>query len=316
MVLAGEKQSERRLGRRRLSRAQTLADPAVGDRRGPGRIRRSLDAMSPARVRALAAALVLVLGAAALPAAAQDERAADVDNLEVTVRLLPEGATRPDPVTRVIELPEALRSRLAEDASEAGTEAGAGEARGATADVGGDRRAPGGVDRLDDGVRTDVGEVARNAADRATELGRGQGAAASARDAAEPAVDAAAAGRDAVAAARAARDDVGAAAREQGRDSAAARDAAADTRDAAARDAARDAARAARDTGRDAADRARDGREGAAGARDAVRDAAEDAREARDAAEDAREEALRGRPDRPARPEPGRGRPDGPPGRP
>lgn len=63
-----------------------------------------------------------VLVCAAGPAAAQDSdarRAEDAENLDVTMRLLPEGATRPDAVTSVIELPEAVR-RAAESSESRG----------------------------------------------------------------------------------------------------------------------------------------------------------------------------------------------------
>src|SRR5690606_34535729 len=56
--------------------------------------------------------------AAVSSAAAQDpEPVEDSENLDVTMRLLPEGATGPDAVTRVIELPEAVRARMAERAA-------------------------------------------------------------------------------------------------------------------------------------------------------------------------------------------------------
>lgn len=52
--------------------------------------------------------------AAVSSASAQDAKSAeDTGNLDVTMRLLPEGATRPDAVIRVIELPEAVRARVA-----------------------------------------------------------------------------------------------------------------------------------------------------------------------------------------------------------
>ncbi|HEX6995878.1 MAG TPA: hypothetical protein VF339_17230 [Gammaproteobacteria bacterium] len=240
-----------------------------------------------ARIGAIAAALVL--GAAALPAVAQDRPPPDVDNLEVTMRLLPEGATRPDAVTRVIELPEALRSRLADEAT--GGAAGADDARqGAAADLAADRAGlpEDALPRRNDGARTDFDEVARTAAERARGLGRGQGGAA-----AEPARDAVAAGRDGVAAA--APMEPAAEARDAGRDvSAGARDAAAGARDAAvsARGAGNDVAAAARERARDAA----------GDARDVERDIAERARETE-------EDVVRGRPDRPGLAEPAEGRP-------
>ncbi len=60
----------------------------------------------------------LLLGVPVMPAAAQERPDAEVDHLEVTMRLLPEGATGPDPVTRVIELPEALDAEIADDATQ------------------------------------------------------------------------------------------------------------------------------------------------------------------------------------------------------
>lgn len=242
--------------------------------------------MIPGRLGALAAALVLGAVAPSVFAQPQD---ADLDNLEVTMRLLPQGATRPDPVTRVIELPEALRSQLADGPGNADP-----AREGAGADVGVDRFGlpDEALRRADDGARTDL---ARSAVERARELDRGQGAATASRRAAEPA-----AGRDTVAAAPAAA-DTAATPEEQGREAAAADtlDAApADARDAAAADA-RAAATEAREREREIADRARDARE------EAARERVERA-----------EGPGRGRPALPERPEPRRGRPDGPPGRP
>ncbi len=249
-----------------------------------------------ASVRVGAVAAALALGVAAAPAVAQ-ERQPDVDNLEVTMRLLPEGATRPEAVTRVIELPEALRSRFADGSSD-----GVSDTDGAGADAADPGGLPGGaVSPREDRVRTDFGEVARTAIERARELGRGPRDAAAGRGAADPAPDVPA-GRDAVAATSAV-----AGTRDAARD---ARDTAAGSRDAAdnARDSAADArdAAGARGAGEDIAASARDRARGAAAdARDIERDVAERAREAR-------EEAFRGRLDRPARGEPDRGRADGP----
>lgn len=53
------------------------------------------------------------LGSLSVPAAAQPES----ENLDVTMRLLPEGATGPDALTKVIELPEAIRARAAQAGS-------------------------------------------------------------------------------------------------------------------------------------------------------------------------------------------------------
>jgi len=260
------------------------------------------------RVGAVAA--VLVVGASATSAVAQEDRAPDVDNLEVTMRLLPEGATRPDAVTRVIELPEALRSRLADEAI-GGTSDADDPQRGAAADLAG--RSGDALPRRDDAVSPDFNEVARTAIERARELGQGNAAASPA--AAAPSGDGAAGGRDAVAAAAAEPRDAPPA---QSDAAPGARDAAAGARDAAggARDAAgaRDTAGSARG---DLADTAR-GR-----ARDAAAEVRESERELADRARDAREDAARGRMDRPARaepdrpdvperPEPGRGRPERP----
>lgn len=64
-----------------------------------------------------AGALLAIAGVA--PAAAQESPPADqIESLDVTMRLLPQGATRPDAITRVIELPEAVRARIAENARE------------------------------------------------------------------------------------------------------------------------------------------------------------------------------------------------------
>src|SRR5690606_20631774 len=112
----------------------------------------------------------LVLGGVAQPAFAQEPSAADIDNLEVTMRLLPEGATRPDPVTRVIQLPEALRSRLGDDARNASASA-SGRAEGAGADIAGNPRSG----ALDSAARDDLGGLVLDAAERARELARGQG---------------------------------------------------------------------------------------------------------------------------------------------
>ncbi len=62
----------------------------------------------------LYAGALLALAAVSLAAAQEAVPDEDIDNLDVTMRLLPEGATRPDAVTRVIELPEAVRARVAE----------------------------------------------------------------------------------------------------------------------------------------------------------------------------------------------------------
>lgn len=64
------------------------------------------------RVGAVAA--VLVVGASATSAVAQEDRAPDVDNLEVTMRLLPEGATRPERATRPAVRAATLPTRPAE----------------------------------------------------------------------------------------------------------------------------------------------------------------------------------------------------------
>src|SRR5690606_8147057 len=304
MVLAN-RQGEMRPRGRTSKRARGVAGnpPATGARL---RRRRALRIMTPGRLGALVAALML--GAAAPSVFAQSE-GADLDNLEVTLRLLPQGATRPDPVTRVIELPEALRSRLAESPDTAEPQ------EGEVADIGGaDRRGlpEEALRRPDDGARTDF---ARSMVERARELGREQGAAAS-RDSAEPVPSAA--GQDAVAAAPAAAE--AAAPREEGPDAAAAsdpvaagardaaaaaREAAEGVRDEAARSAARDSAEAARDDAR----RAVDGRRQA---RDASAEAREREREIADRARTAREDAAR---ERAEREESRRGRPEGPPGR-
>jgi hypothetical protein len=63
----------------------------------------------------VAHALALAGAISALPAQAQDD--APIETLEVTMQLLPEGATLPDAVTRVIELPPAARDTAAENAA-------------------------------------------------------------------------------------------------------------------------------------------------------------------------------------------------------
>jgi hypothetical protein len=50
-----------------------------------------------------------------MPAHAQDDDA--IETLDVTMQLLPEGATLPDAVTRVIELPPAARANAIENAA-------------------------------------------------------------------------------------------------------------------------------------------------------------------------------------------------------
>ena len=82
-------------------------------------------------------AIAAWVGAALLgagPVAAQEPAAqepeVDVDHLEVTMRLLPEGATGPDPVTRVIELPVTLQAEIVEEASRPPTDS-EGPSRGA-----------------------------------------------------------------------------------------------------------------------------------------------------------------------------------------
>lgn len=59
--------------------------------------------------------LALALTVAALPAHAQDDDT--IETLDVTMQLLPEGATLPDPLTSVIELPPAARDTAAENAA-------------------------------------------------------------------------------------------------------------------------------------------------------------------------------------------------------
>ncbi|MBN1239815.1 MAG: hypothetical protein JXB36_15030 [Gammaproteobacteria bacterium] len=246
---------------------------------------------------ATAAGMAMLLWLAAGSARAQEgaDPADTTDqNLDVTMKLLPEGATRPDAVTRVIELPEALR-----DASRTG-DAGAG--RPPPADDARGRSGSGSA--AADGRRGDLpavggaSEIVRGSAAEARDRGRDGGAGRAAPDLPQ-------AGRDAAADAAAARDaavdarDAGGDAAAEARDAAAgARDAAADARDSG-RDAAagvRDAAADARDSGRDAAAGVRDA---AADARDSGRDAAADARDAaadaRDAAADARDAAAEAR---------------------
>ncbi|HEU4617762.1 MAG TPA: hypothetical protein VFV10_06945, partial [Gammaproteobacteria bacterium] len=69
----------------------------------------------PAIVMLASAALVVI----AAPARAQDAREGAGDSLDVTMTLLPEKATRPDAVTRVIELPEAAQRDAADRAANA-----------------------------------------------------------------------------------------------------------------------------------------------------------------------------------------------------
>src|SRR5690606_11956177 len=87
-----------------------------------------------------AAAAALLLSSLALPlqvAGQERPSAVDADNLEVTMRLLPEGATRPDPVTRRIELPGAVRAQAASGAQGASSaDDGAGAIAGSPQDTG------------------------------------------------------------------------------------------------------------------------------------------------------------------------------------
>lgn len=64
----------------------------------------------------------------ALPANAQ-EGAADSDTLDLTMVLMPENATRPDAVTRVIELPAAAAEAARENAARGLEEANAARER-------------------------------------------------------------------------------------------------------------------------------------------------------------------------------------------
>lgn len=167
------------------------------------------------------------------------------------MKLLPQGATRPDAVTGVIELPEAPRDA----------------ARGASTDfadleqeleAGGEERRRQDAVMPRDGGRAGGRDAVPVPAQRAAPTRAADGAADVGRDAASAARDAAGGGRDT------ARDAAGGA-RDTGRDAAAgARDAGRDAgRDAAgsARDAGRDAANQARGVGRDLAEQARDNRE-------------------------------------------------------
>ena len=225
------------------------------------------DVASP---RLVAVAAALVLGATAIPAVAQD-RAPDMDNLEVTMRLLPEGATRPDAVTRVIELPEALRSRLADEAS-----ATDGEEDGVASEFAGGALTDDAMPGREDRGRTDFGEVARTAIDRVRGLARGQGGAADDRGAAEPSRDLPVAAGRGPAAAAASAAEAGAAARER----------------------ARDTVGAARDIEREVAERAREVREEASRGR-ADRPAAAEPDRGRPDRPNDRPNPGRGRPDRP-----------------
>lgn len=68
-------------------------------------------------------AIVLLLSAVTAPA--QDESAPPTEALELTMELMPEGATTPDAVTRVIELPAAVAEAARENAARGLAEANA-----------------------------------------------------------------------------------------------------------------------------------------------------------------------------------------------
>lgn len=76
------------------------------------------------------AALLLALAVAA-PAAAQpgDDDAGPTESLELTIMLMPENATTPESVTRVIELPAHAAAEAAEKAADGLDQANAGRAR-------------------------------------------------------------------------------------------------------------------------------------------------------------------------------------------
>jgi hypothetical protein len=77
------------------------------------------------RIRIALTALALILATGAL---AQENEAPEIETLDLTMELMPEGATRPDAVTRVIELPAAAAEAARENAAR-GLET-ADEARG------------------------------------------------------------------------------------------------------------------------------------------------------------------------------------------
>ena len=62
-------------------------------------------------LKLFAASMLLV----ALNAQAQEDSAPPIETLELTMELMPEGATRPDAVTRVIELPAAAAEAAREN---------------------------------------------------------------------------------------------------------------------------------------------------------------------------------------------------------
>ena len=67
---------------------------------------------------ALMTTAAVLLAIAPTWARAQNELGADIDALDVTMELMPEGATLPEAVTRVIELPEAVPETARQSAAQ------------------------------------------------------------------------------------------------------------------------------------------------------------------------------------------------------
>lgn len=221
----------------------------------------------------LSAAVALSNFSAPLAAQPAAERRVESENLDVTMRLLPEGATRPDAVTKVIELPEAIRARSAHsgDARPRPDPTIEESLRAAALQEGRGRADP-----------PDVGTVAASS---------GRGAVMSSSAASEATRDAAEAGREAA--------EAGRNAAESGREAA-----------DAGRNAA-EASREAVEASRDAAEASRDAIAAPHGDAAALRDTFDAAREAsRELANDGREireSVSRGRPGHADRPGSGEG---------